>query len=164
MRRNRCEEVASVERVTSARSPPALVIKHHHGGNTAERLRGGEEESVVWTNQHVTADTTNGDRSALRPNARINHGDMRANGKVNERLNERFSARLNVVRWDRVREIERSRVGRHRQHHTGEHASRRVTQTEVGHEGDESQVSNHWAEWIAHAMKSSPSARVRPPD
>jgi hypothetical protein len=84
----------------------------------------------------------------LRPNARINHGDMRANGKVNERLNERFSARLNVVRWDRVREIERSRVGRHRQHHTGEHASRRVTQTEVGHEGDQSEIAQHRTERI----------------
>ena len=84
MRRDRCEEVASVEGVAAARSPPALVIKDHHGGNPAERLRGGEEEPVVWTDQDVTADTTNGDRSALRPHARINHGDMRANGKVNE--------------------------------------------------------------------------------
>ena len=84
MRRNRSKEITAVEGVAAARSPPALIIKDHHGGNATECFCGGEEKPVVWTNQNVTADTTNGDRSTLRPNARINHGDMRANGKVNE--------------------------------------------------------------------------------
>ena len=84
MRCNRCEEVASVECVAAARSPPSLVIKDHHGGNPPERLRGGEEEPVVWTDQDVTADTTNGDRSALRANAWIYHRHMCTNRKVNE--------------------------------------------------------------------------------
>jgi hypothetical protein len=47
-----------------------------------------------------------------------------------------------------VREVERSRVGRHRQHDTGEHASRWVTQTEVGHEGDQPEIAQHRTERI----------------
>ena len=73
---------------------------------------------------------------------------MRANGKVNERLNERFSARLNVIRWDRVREIERSRVGRHRQDNTGEDASRGIAQPEVSHKGDQAEITQHRTERI----------------
>jgi hypothetical protein len=125
-----------VEGVTAARSPPALIIKDHHGGNATECFCGGEEEPVVWANQHVTADTTNGDRSALRPNAWINHRHMCPNRKMDERLNERLSASLNVIRRDCVGEVERPRVRCHRQDNAREDASRGIAQAEVSHEGD----------------------------
>ena len=163
MRGDGGEEVTAVEGVAAARSPPTLVIKDHHGGNSAERLRSGEEEPVVWANQHVTADTTNGDRSALRSNARIHHRHMCPNRKMDERLNERLGASLNVIRRDCVGEVERPRVGCHRQDNTGEDASRGIAQTEVGHKGDQAKAPLHWTKRIRHAVESTPSARVRPP-
>ena len=159
MRRNRSKEITAVEGVAAARSPPALVIKDHDGGNATERLRGGEEESVVWTDQDVTADTTNGDRAALRSNARIHHRHMCPNRKMDERLNERLGASLNVIRRDCVGEVERSRVGCHRQDNTGEDAGGWIAQPEVSHEGDEAQVPLHWTERIRHVVDSTLSAR-----
>ena len=123
--------------MAAARPPPTLVIKDHHGGNAAERLRGGEEKPVVWANQHVTADATNGDRSALRSNARIHHRYMCPNRKMNERLNERLGTSLNVIGGDRVGEVKRPRIGCHRQDNTREDASRGVAQPEVSHERDQ---------------------------
>jgi hypothetical protein len=136
MRGDGGEEVTAVEGVAAARSPPALVIKDHYGGNATECFCGGEEEPVVWTNQDVTADATNGDRSALRPNAWIHHRHMCTNWEMDERLNERLGAGLNVIRRDCVGEVERSRVRCHRQDNTGEDASRGIAQPEVSHEGD----------------------------
>jgi len=114
MRRDGGEEVAAMEGVTAARSPPAFIIENNNGGNTAERLRGGEEESVVWADQHIAASATDRDRPALRPNARIHDRYMCANRKMHERLNERLSASFNVIWRDRVGEIKRSSIGSHR--------------------------------------------------
>jgi hypothetical protein len=84
VRGDRSEEVTAVEGVAAARSPPTFIIKDHHRGNATERLGGGEEESVVWANQHIAASATDRDRPALRPNARIHDRHMCANRKMHE--------------------------------------------------------------------------------
>ena len=152
MRGDGGEEIAAVEGVATARTPPTLVIKDHHSGNAAERLRGGKEEPVVWADQDVSADATNGDRSALRPNAWIDHRHMCPNRKMNERLNKRLGTSLNVIRRNCVGEVERPRVGCHRQDNTREDASRWIAQSEIGHERDQAQASVHWTERINHVV------------
>ena len=65
---------------------------------------------------------------------------MGADRQVHERLNERLSPRLNVIRRDGVGEVEGSRIWGDPEHHARKDPSRGVAQPEVGHEGDQSRL------------------------
>jgi hypothetical protein len=65
---------------------------------------------------------------------------MRADWQVHERLNERLSPRLNVIRRDGMGEVKGSRIWGDPEHHARKDPSRGVTQPEVGHEGDQSRL------------------------
>jgi hypothetical protein len=73
------EQVSTVEGVGTARAPPALVIKDHCRNRATKCSSCRQQKSVVWANERVTAPTANGDRSSLRANTRVNHGNVRAN-------------------------------------------------------------------------------------
>jgi hypothetical protein len=63
---------------------------------------------------------------------------MRANRQVHERLDERLSPRLNVIRRNRMREIKSSCIWGNAEDHARENPGGGVAQAEVGHEGDQS--------------------------
>ena len=143
VRRGRSEEVAAVEGARD-RLERVLRVRELVRRRDPRPLGRGDQQAVVRADEEPALLVAQRERAARAADARVDDGEMDADGHVGERAREHERALQDLLPRDPVRDVDDLRLGRDPLDHAVARADEVVLEPEVAQEADE-----HAAEPIA---------------
>ena len=135
--RGRREQIAAVEGPRDRLKRIVGVGELVRLGDTAEGVRGRQQEAVVRTDVEPTLPVAQGERAPPAADPRVDDREMDARRHVGEGVREDERSLQDVPRPDAMCDVDHPRVRSDRRYHAVTRADEVVLQPEVGQEGDD---------------------------